>query len=182
MSAERKDKELRSMFCGLSCLKSSPDKAERSVPSLCHMLLSLDWGYQKGHPGTRKRAGWLLLTKTLLLHWAVELSRRKCTLPSCTSATVHSCSHPRLCLFSFLMSTVPIKNPAKHTHTAPCSASVTNVIYPFDQANPQGHLRLLPLLATITDRVRKPYCSRSLHISPVCPLPSCSFSFNLFPS
>ena len=138
MSAERKDKELRSIFCGLSCLKSSPDKAERSVPSLCHMLLSLDWGYQKGHPGTRKRVGWLLLTKTLLLHRAVELSRRKYPLPSYPSATVHSCSHPRLCLFSFLMSTVPIKNPAKHTHTAPCSCLSYKRHLPIRSSQPPG--------------------------------------------
>lgn len=138
MSAERKDKELRSMFCALSCLRSSPDRAERSVPCLCHMLLSLDWCYQKGHPGTRKRAGWLLLTKTLLLHRAVELSRRKYTLPSCTGATVHSCSRPRLCLFSSLMSTVPIKNPVKHTQTAPYSCFSYKHHLPIRPGQPPG--------------------------------------------
>lgn len=136
MSAESKDKELRSMFCGLSCLKSSPDRAERSVPCLCHMLLSLDWCYQKGHPGTRKRAGWLLLTKTLLLHRAVDLSRRKYTLPSCK---VPLCIHaPTLSSVFSLMSTVPIKNPVKHTHTALCSCLSYKHHLPIRPGQPPG--------------------------------------------
>lgn len=111
-------------YCHLS--SQSLDRAEKECALSVYCTSFPRRVVSEGLSTDQEGESWVTTYKTKVgspgpvSHQAVELCRRSCLLQA--GATVLSCSHPQLCLLSFLMSTVTHHQPCQNTH---CSLLLT---------------------------------------------------------